>query len=142
MRSVRTQQLEQTPEPLRWLAAVEAASFFFFALLHLGIRILPISEPKILPATVVETTAGLALAFSVYAAFTGKSWARAALIAATVGSIAGVTLGIAALAAGRGRQSPLNFVYHRAMLAALVGGLALLVFWRPRTRDGSHEATA
>jgi hypothetical protein len=142
MRSITTQQVGQVPGSLRWLAAVEAASFFFFALLHLGIRILPVSEPKILPATVVETTAGVALAVCAYGAFAGKSWARGALVAATAGSVAGVLLGIAALAAGRGPQSTLNFVYHRAMVAVLLGGLALLVFRRPPTRDGSHEATA
>jgi hypothetical protein len=142
MQTQTSREAGQVPEPLRWLTALEAAAFLFFALLHLGVRVLPIPEPRILPATVVETSAGLALGMSACGAFAQRGWARAGTIAATIFSIAGVLLGIAALADGRGPQSAINFVYHRTMLAVLIGSLALLLIWRPRTGGVTHESAA
>jgi len=48
------------------LSAVFAATFFFGALLHLGVKVplgfTVLEEPRILPATMVECLCGLALA--------------------------------------------------------------------------------
>lgn len=41
--------------------------------------------------------------------------------------MAGVLLGIGALAAGLGPTTELNYVYHRVVLVVLVAGLALLL---------------
>ena len=64
-------------------------------------------------------------------------------------SIAGVVLGMVALAAGLGPTTELNLVYHRVILGVLVMGLVLLVSTPGRRalrgRDGrqagdQHEA--
>ena len=113
------------------LAAVYAVTFFLGALLHLGVRIplgaTVLTEPRILPATVVEGLCGLFLAASAYAAHTGRTWAWPALTAAHAFALGGVLLGVAALAVGAGPSTELNGVYHRAMLVALAVGLVLLL---------------
>ncbi len=50
---------------------------------------------------------------------------RAAIVAHAI-AIAGVLLGIAALAAGAGPTTPLNVAYHRAILSLLIVGAIVL----------------
>lgn len=102
---------------IRLLMYVEAATFFVGSVLHLGIPLFGFTEPIILPATVVEGICGVALL--VGAGFYRGGDVRAALIAHAV-AIGGVLLGMAALAAGRGPSTPLNTVYHRTILIALL----------------------
>jgi len=113
------------------LCAVYAATFFFGALLHVGVRIplgfTVLAEPRILPATVVEGLCGLTLSAASFAALTRKGWARPAAIAAHAFALGGVLLGTAALAIGAGPTTDLNTVYHRVMLVALAAALALLL---------------
>ena len=112
------------------LTASEAVAFLVAALLHLGVRIplgfAVLAEPRIVPATIVEGLAGLILGVGVYPLFTRRSWARKAAIAAHVFAVAGVLLGMAALAAGRGPRTETNDLYHLVMLLVLVGNLILL----------------
>jgi hypothetical protein len=58
------------------LAALEATTFFLAATAHLErpIRLGPVTllEPRIVPATIVESLCGLFIAVSVYAIFAGK----------------------------------------------------------------------
>ncbi len=113
------------------LFAVYAATFFFGALLHVGVRVplgfTVLAEPRILPATVVEGLCGLTLSAASFAALTRKGWARPAAIAAHAFALGGVLLGTAALAIGAGPTTDLNTVYHRVMLVALAAALALLL---------------
>ena len=113
------------------LTASEAVAFLVAALLHLGVRIplgfAVLAEPRIVPATIVEGLAGLFLGVGAYVLFTRRSWARKAAIAAHVFAVAGVLLGMAALAAGRGPRTETNDIYHLVILLALVSNLILLL---------------
>jgi hypothetical protein len=117
---------------IRVLMAVEAFTFLAGAILHLGIPVLGLEEPRIVPATIVE---GLTGAFLAAAAlwYLRPGWGgRAALVALAVGA-AGVLLGMGALAAGRGPGTPLNAMYHRVILVALLATAALVVTARRET---------
>lgn len=57
---------------------------------------------------IVEGLCGLFLAVSAYALFTRRTWAWPAATAAHVFALAGVLLGISAIAAGRGPHTLLN----------------------------------
>ena len=119
------------------LSAVYAVTFFIGALLHLGWRIplgfTVLSEPRILPATVVEGLCGLALAVAASAVLTRMSWAWTAAFAAHTFALGGVLLGITALAIGAGPSTELNTIYHRVMVVAIVAVLALLLSPAGRT---------
>ena len=113
------------------LVVLEAVTFFLGALLHLGVRIplgfTVLAEPWIVDATIVEGLCGLFLAVSAYAMSTRRAWAWPAATAVHAFAVAGVLLGIGALAAGLGPSTELNYVYHRVILVVLVAGLALLL---------------
>ncbi|HJQ28359.1 MAG TPA: hypothetical protein VJ827_03400 [Rubrobacter sp.] len=105
--------IERTTDPRTGISMVVgilssacAVTFFFGALLHLGVRVplgsTVLAEPTILPATIVEGLCGLALLF-------------------------------AALAVGSGPSTDLSTIYHRVMLVALVAVLALLLAPAGRT---------
>ena len=119
------------------LSAVYAATFFFGALLHLGVRIplgfAVLAEPTILPAAIVESLCGLALSFGAFAMLTRMNRAWTVALAAHAFALGGVLLGVTALALGAGPSTDLNTVYHRIMLVALVGVLALLLSPTGRT---------
>jgi len=119
------------------LSALYSVTFFFGALLHLGLRIplgfTVLSEPGIVPATVVESLCGIVLAVAAFAMLTRKSWAWSAAFAAHAFSLGGVLLGMGALAVGAGPSTELNAIYHRVMLVALVAVLALLLSPAGRT---------
>jgi hypothetical protein len=113
------------------LVVLEAATFLLGALLHLGVWIplgfTVLAEPRIVDASIVEGLCGLSLAVSAYTVFTRRSWAWSATTAAHAFAVAGVLLGIGALAAGLGPSTELNYVYHRVILVVLAAGLALLL---------------
>src|SRR5215207_4467057 len=113
------------------LSAIYAVTFFFGALLHLGVPIplgfAVLAEPTILPATIVESLCGLALLFSALVVLTRRSFAWTAAVAAHAFALGGVLLGMAALALSAGPSTDLNAIYHRVMLVALVAVLALLL---------------
>jgi hypothetical protein len=110
----------------RVLMAVEAFTFFVGAVLHLGIPVFGLDEPRILPATVVEGLCGAVLAAAALWHLRPGWGARGALIALAI-AIGGVLLGIGALAAGRGPSTPLNTIYHGVILVALIAtGLLVL----------------
>jgi hypothetical protein len=112
------------------LLAAEAATFLLAALTHLGVGI-PLGfgvlhEPRIVDATVVEGLCALLLATAAYAVLTHRAWAWLAATVAHGFAIAGVVVGILALAAGLGPTTTTNTIYHRTILLVLVVGLALL----------------
>ncbi len=82
----------------RVLVVLEALTFFIAAVPHLGVPIqmgaVALAEPRIIPATIVETLCGLALALSAFAIFTRRHWAWTASTAGHAFAFAGVLLGI------------------------------------------------
>ena len=107
------------------LMVAEAVTFLLAALLHLGIP-LGLSEPRIIPAAIVEGLCGLFLAVSAYAVVARTTWAWMAALAANLFAVAGVLLGITALALGAGPSTEANTIYHRVILGVLVVVLVLL----------------
>lgn len=103
----------------------ETISFLLASLLHLGIPIWPgFSEPRLIPATIVEGLCGLFLGVGLYTMFANKTWAWRTAATAHVFAILGVLLGIYAT---RSFTDEANFIYHRVILVVLVITLALLV---------------
>jgi hypothetical protein len=107
------------------LMVAEAVTFLFAALLHLGIP-LGFSEPRIIPAAIVEGLCGLLLAVSTYAVLARTTWAWGAALAVHLVAVAGVLLGIISLALGAGPSTVANTIYHRVILGVLVVVLLLL----------------
>jgi hypothetical protein len=107
-----------------------AALFFFGALQHAGISIGNFHEPKIIPAFIVETICGLFLLWGGVAIFDHlSSYWRIALTGNLV-ALAGVLLGVAALAMGRGLGPQAMDLYHRIMLGLIAVSLLLLFLLR------------
>ncbi len=124
------------------LMVVEAVTFLLAALLHLGIQFpLGFSEPQIIPATIVEGLCGIFLAMGAYALVAHKSWAWTAALAAHIFAVAGVLLGITALALGAGPSTEANTIYHRTILVVLVVVLALLATPGARAALGRSHRT-
>lgn len=121
----------------------EAITFLLAALVHLGIELpLGFTEPQIIPAAIVEGLCGLFLAVSAYTVFTHKSWAWVAATAAHVFAVAGVLLGITALALGAGPSTEANTIYHRIILVVLVIVLVMLATPGARTTLGRNHRTS
>src|SRR5215216_1412774 len=125
------------------LSAISAATFFFGALLHLGVKVplgfTVLEEPGIIPATIVEGLCGLALAGAAFAVLARGNRAWPIALAAHAFALGGVLLGMAALAVGAGPSTELNTIYHRVMVLALVAVLALLL--SPTGRAALRRAT-
>lgn len=92
-----------------------------------------LGEPVIRPATVVETACAIGLLIAAYGAFTARRWAWNALLYAHAGALAGVLVGVLALALGAGEATTLNTWYHRVIAALLALGLGG-VFYCSRMR--------
>ena len=109
-----------------------AALFVFGALQHAGVVIGSLSEPVIIPASIVELLCALALIRGVVAVLTGslKAW-RSALIGNLI-AITGVAIGMVALAVGAGPRTASNDLYHSIMLA--LAAASLVTLFVPATR--------
>lgn len=105
------------------LSVAYALVFFLGALSHAGIALGPLREPVIVPAVVAETLCGAALLAGAYGALAGRRWAWDGIVYTHAGALAGVLLGILALAFGAGETTTLNTWYHRVMAALLAAGL-------------------
>src|SRR5258708_8257908 len=97
----------------------EAVTFLFAALMHVGIP-LGFSEPRIIPAAIVEGLCGLLLAVSACAVVARTTWAWGAALAAHLVAVAGVLLGVIALAPGGRPRTMAHTNYPPALLAGLV----------------------
>jgi|SRR5215472_3110848 len=120
------------------LAAVmisNAVVFFFAAVLHAGIALGGLHEPRIIPATIVEVICGISLAWGIVAVFNHwvSQW-RFALIGNLV-ALGGVLLGMAALAAGKGPRTASNDLHHRLMLVLIAASVVILLLMRNRARS-------
>ncbi|MFG1706061.1 hypothetical protein ACFLIM_22980 [Nonomuraea sp. M3C6] len=104
------------------LSLLYALIFLWFGLQHAGIGLGP--EPVIVPAAIVETLCAAAMLIGAYGALTRRAWAWDGLIYTHATALAGVLLGILALALGRSEASPLLNGYHSSMAAVLAAGLA------------------
>ncbi len=122
---------------IRTLIVLEAVVFLIAALLHLGVP-LPVgfAEPVIIPAAIVEGIIALFFAVSAYALFTHQTWAWLAATFAHAFAIAGILLGVTALALGAGPTSDANYIYHRVMVVVAVAALVLLLTPIGRTALG------
>src|SRR5260370_441919 len=99
------------------LMLANAAVFVFGGLQHLGVAIWALQEPIIIPASIVELLCAVALNWGVFNIWKGS---RAAWRAALIGNlvvIAGVAIGMVALAVGAGPRTASNDLYHKIMLA-------------------------
>jgi hypothetical protein len=112
------------------LMIVNTAVFLFGSVQHTGIALGPFHEPRIIPAAIVEGICAFLLLSAAVAILVESAlgW-RAALIANLV-ALAGVLLGIAALAAGAGPRTASNEVYHHIMLILIGASLAILFYAR------------
>jgi hypothetical protein len=109
-------------------AIVVLATFVIASLLHIGVRLpIGIDEPRIIPATIVEGLIALSFLVAVFSLLASSPAAWTSLVAAHCVGIAGVLLGIGALAAGRGPSTEANHIYHRVVLAVLIVGLIALL---------------
>lgn len=128
------------------LSLIWAATFFLGALLHAGITVdlgfAVLEEAPILPARIVESLCGIALAIGAWAVLSRRGWAWAAATTGHVVALAGVLQGVEAIASGRGTSSVLNGTYHRVMIVVLVSGLVALATpsVRAALRDRSSGA--
>ena len=114
------------------LMLANAALFFFGAIQHAGVALGPFHEPNIIHATIVETVCGLALLCGALALPCNwkKSWGAA--LTGNLIALAGVLLGMAALAIGAGPRTASNDLYHCLMLILIALATVALFFQRPR----------
>lgn len=109
-----------------------AAIFVFGALEHAGVAIGALREPVLIPATIVELLCALALIWGAAAVLTGSQKARRAALIGNLIAVAGVAMGMVALAVGAGPRTASNDLYHRIMLA--LAAAALVALFVPATR--------
>ena len=119
---------------LAWITASNAALFLFGALQHAGVGVGPFREPRIVPAAIVETVCGVALAYAAVALFRRMPAAHRVAVISNLIALAGVAIGLVALAVGAGPRTASNDLYHRLMLAAISGSFVLLFVSRTHTR--------
>ena len=110
------------------LMALNMALFVFGAVQHVGVEIGHFSEPVIVPAAIVESICALSLLWGSWAVFRDSPAFWRIAFTGNLIALAGVLLGIVALAAGRGPRTVSNDNLHRAMLTLIgLSFVALLV---------------
>jgi hypothetical protein len=122
------------------LMIANAGLFFFGALQHAGVPIGHFHEPRIVPATVVETICGAFLVWGGVAALanTHAPWRNS--LTGNFVALAGVLLGMIALAAGRGPRTTSNDLYHRIMLILIA--VSLFFSWSIKKNAGGVKPTS
>jgi len=101
-----------------------AALFVVEAILHLGVRLGPLSEPRIVAASVTETICALALTAGVLVPVYLRRGVAVSAVVGNLFALAGVALSVIALALGAGPRTLSNEVAH-----ALMTVLAFLSLW-------------
>jgi hypothetical protein len=119
---------------LRWLLFVEAASLVVAAALHSGL-ILP-GPPD--DAAMYEASIAIVVGIGLVVGVVWPRWTRVAALAVQAIALVGAFIGTYATLRGFGPRSPLDIVYHVALITLIVIGLA--VAWR--TPAEAPEATA
>ncbi len=112
------------------LMATNMILFVFGAIQHTGLHIGRFHEPVIVPAAIVESVCALSLLWGLWAVFRGST-AFWRIVTSNLIALAGVLLGMIALAAGRGPRTVSNDNLHRAMLTLI--GLSLIALFVARS---------
>ncbi len=115
---------------LRFVVALEVLVYFGAALLHLGVRArlgsLVLAVPNaILPAAIVETILGLAVAANLMALMRGNRGSKTITVGVHLFMLVGVSLGMVALAIRVGPPPSLDWNIHYVMLAGIAAGMVL-----------------
>jgi hypothetical protein len=113
------------------MMALNTALFVFGAIQHAGVEIGRFREPVIVPAAIVESVCALSLLWGLWAVFRGSPAFRRIVFTGNLIALAGVLLGIVALAAGRGPRTASNDNLHGAMLTLI--GLSLMALFMARS---------
>jgi len=122
---------------LELVIATNGVLFFFGAVQHVGVALGRFHEPRIIPAAIVETICGVALAWAA-TALVRRGWsARRAALVANLIALFGVVIGLVALAIGAGPRTVSNDLYHKIMLILIA--TALLLIWSTK-RMGERQA--
>lgn len=116
------------------LLALDLALFVFGATQHVGVEIGRFSEPVIVPAAIVESICALSLLWGLWAVVRSSPAFWGIAFTGNLIALAGVLLGIVALAAGRGPRTVSNDNLHRAMLTLI--GLSFVVLFVMRSFPG------
>lgn len=112
---------------LRALLTVEAASLLIAAALHAGLMIRgPFDQ-----AAIYESSIGVILLIGLGVTLIRPNAARVAGLATQALALAGACLGLYLALRGIAPDTPLDILYHVALIALLVGGL--VVAWRLRS---------
>ncbi|WP_143044231.1 hypothetical protein [Nonomuraea jiangxiensis] len=106
------------------LSLVYLLVFACFGLSHAGVALGPLHQPVIVPAVIVETLCAAAMLTGAVGALSGRAWAWDGLIYTHAGALAGVLLGIMAVAFRAGGENALLTWYHGTMATMLAAGLA------------------
>lgn len=126
------------------LVLLAAGTFLLGALLHAGLElplaVVTLSEPRIVPATIVEGLCGLALLVGANGVLARRPWGWRAARAACILAILGVLLGMVSLAVGAGPRTQSNDLLHVVMLVLLLAGLGAISSARAPAASGAPPA--
>ena len=129
MSQISIQHSAGTYNVFRVVLVCEAIVFLLATILHTG----AFGVPALLAAMIVEGLCGIGCVISAYGVFTHKPWAQKTAVIVQILILAGVLLGIFALARNAGIRTPINAGLHGIMLVLIVIGLSLLAI--PGTRE-------
>lgn len=115
-------------DALRWIMAAAALSLVVVAALHAGLIIPGPSNDAAMYETGVAGVLILGLALT----FIGPAWARWGGLVATALALAGASIGLYVALRGLGPNTVPDIVYHVALIALLLVGIA--VAWRVPSR--------
>lgn len=113
-----------------------AALFFFGAIQHIGVALGPFHEPRIVPAAIVESICGISLSLGAAMVLGRTELGWTAPLISNLIALAGVCLGMVALAHGRGPRTASNDLYHHIMLGLIGASLLLLLIGKTALRHG------
>jgi hypothetical protein len=123
------------------IVLLEAITFLIATLLHGGVYLpIGIVEPVSIPAMVAEGIIGIVLFVAAYTIFTRKGRAAWVMtLTAHIISVAGVLLGMVAMALAPAADTEANQLYHRIALG--VASLMLLFLFTRAAKDALNGLT-
>jgi hypothetical protein len=127
--SLETRRGARARAALGILIVVNAVAFLVASGVHFGIRIplgfTVLSDVTILPAGIVEGAIGIVFVLAGAAVLARQDWAWNATTAAHLFGILGVLVGLSVTLENPDDTSPVNTLFHLAILPVLVLGLIL-----------------
>ena len=118
----------------QFVMLANAALFAVGAILHLGVPLGPLAEPRIAAASVSETACAIALLAGALAPLYAPRFRAVAAAIGNVVALTGITLSVIAIALGVGPRTVSNDI-----LCALTTGLALISIWLLLMTGMSHH---